>query len=58
MLSRHMARDEMESITEDRWDADIWGAETETSDVKSTPPKLIFYFGQDVRSSSISKPKY
>ncbi|KAI9050133.1 hypothetical protein LZ554_006274 [Drepanopeziza brunnea f. sp. 'monogermtubi'] len=44
----HMAKDEMDFIAEDRWDQDIWGIEHEDPDSKSeTPPKLIFYFGQN-----------
>jgi len=43
----HMAKDEMEQITEDRWDKDIWGAENEDADHKFEVPKLIFYFGQN-----------
>ena len=47
-LFRHMAKDEMDFITEDRWDEDIWGIEHEDPDTKSRSPKLIFYFGQNV----------
>ncbi|KAK2630253.1 hypothetical protein QTJ16_001073 [Diplocarpon rosae] len=43
----HMAKDEMDIITEDRWDDNIWGAEHEDLDTKSETPKLIFYFGQN-----------
>ncbi|PVH86945.1 hypothetical protein DL98DRAFT_480891 [Cadophora sp. DSE1049] len=43
----HMAKDEMDFITEDKWDEDIWGIEHEDPDTKSRPPKLIFYFGQN-----------
>lgn len=38
-----MAKDEMNEITEDRWDEDIWGAATESA---SPRLKLIFYFGK------------
>lgn len=49
--SRHLARDEMNIITEDRWDSEIWGVEhSEASDFAVSSPKLIFYFGEDVRS--------
>lgn len=51
-VDRHMARDEMEQITEDKWDEDIWGAEHEDIDHKYRVPKLIFYFGENVRSIS------
>ncbi|KAH7360672.1 hypothetical protein BKA65DRAFT_449243 [Rhexocercosporidium sp. MPI-PUGE-AT-0058] len=43
----HMAKDEMDFITEDKWDEDIWGIEHEDLDSKSKAPKLIFYFGQN-----------
>ena len=45
---RHLAQDEMETITEDRWDEDIWGVEHMDSNSKIEAPKLIFYFGADV----------
>jgi Lipid-droplet associated hydrolase len=48
---RHMAKDEMEQITEDKWDEDIWGAEHEDTDHKYRVPKLVFYFGEKVRST-------
>jgi len=51
-----MACDEMNEITEDRWEDDIWGSlETPTSscstageaaDTKPHPPKLFFLFGR------------
>ncbi|KAH8658685.1 hypothetical protein BGZ60DRAFT_472038 [Tricladium varicosporioides] len=43
----HMAKDEMETITEDRWDEDIWGIEHTEADSKVDIPKLIFYFGEN-----------
>lgn len=43
-----MAQDEMETITEDRWDGDIWGIEHDDDDEqKYEIPKLVFYFGQN-----------
>jgi hypothetical protein len=48
-----MAKDEMEQITEDRWDQDIWGVEHEDVDHNYKVPKLVFYFGQKVRLSSV-----
>lgn len=45
---RHLAKFEMEEITEDRWDEDIWGIEHLVSDPDSNTPKLIFYFGENV----------
>lgn len=57
-----MARDEMDEITDDRWDEDIWGSlaaaalasssssssvsPTNTCISESHPPKLFFYFGR------------
>ncbi|CAG8983114.1 hypothetical protein HYALB_00004557 [Hymenoscyphus albidus] len=43
----HLAEDEMRSITEDRWDEDIWGVEHKDSDSEVQAPKLIFYFGEN-----------
>ncbi|MCJ1392527.1 hypothetical protein MMC18_005395 [Xylographa bjoerkii] len=40
----HMARDEMQDITEDRWDEDVWG--TSAGSLCSPKTKLVFYFGQ------------
>ena len=40
---RTMARDEMNEITEDRWDKDIWGVAGPV--IGHHQPKLIFYFG-------------
>ncbi|ATZ54181.1 hypothetical protein BCIN_10g02000 [Botrytis cinerea B05.10] len=42
----HLARDEMNTITEDKWDSEIWGVEHSESSQRS-PPKLIFYFGEN-----------
>ena len=42
---RHMARDEMEEITEDKWDEDFWGPARSGSGIPT--PRLIFYFGKD-----------
>lgn len=44
----HMAKDEMETITEDKWGEEIWGIEKEDTNEKSKAPRLIFYFGQNV----------
>jgi hypothetical protein len=43
-----MAKDELESITEDKWDEDIWGVEHADSENKIDVPKLIFYFAEQV----------
>ncbi|TGO63022.1 hypothetical protein BOTNAR_0106g00180 [Botryotinia narcissicola] len=42
----HLARDEMNIITDDKWDSEIWGVERSESS-QSSPPKLIFYFGEN-----------
>lgn len=47
ILSRAMAQDEMETITEDKWDEEVWGVEHAAPDIAI--PKLILYFGQNVR---------
>ncbi|KZF19146.1 hypothetical protein L228DRAFT_251239 [Xylona heveae TC161] len=41
----HMSRDEMNEITEDRWDADVWGASVPGAE--RDPARLVFYFGQN-----------
>ena len=43
-----MAKDEMDIITEDKWDEDIWGIEHQAVDSKMKVPKLVFYFGENV----------
>jgi hypothetical protein len=43
-----MAKDELESITEDKWDEDIWGIEHADSESESDIPKLVFYFAEQV----------
>ncbi|MCJ1403168.1 hypothetical protein MMC11_006391 [Xylographa trunciseda] len=40
----YLARDEMQEITEDRWDEDLWG--TNTVSPYSSKIKLVFYFGK------------
>ncbi|MCJ1435765.1 hypothetical protein MMC27_005140 [Xylographa pallens] len=39
----HMACDEMQEITEDRWDEDLWGTSVGSPCFPKT--KLVFYFG-------------
>jgi hypothetical protein len=51
-----MAKDEMETITEDRWDKDIWGIENGESDLDI--PKLIFYFGENVSPFQCTRRNY
>lgn len=47
-----MAKDELESITEDKWDEDIWGIEHADSDGSAQISKLIFYFAEHVSVST------
>jgi len=45
-----MAHDEMNTITVDKWDNEIWGVEqqSEESETDTNPPKLFFYFAETV----------
>ncbi|KAH8815574.1 hypothetical protein F5884DRAFT_665752 [Xylogone sp. PMI_703] len=43
----HLLRDELNMITEDKWDDDIWGIEHVDKDEKRSIPKLFFYFGHN-----------
>ena len=47
---RHLARDEMRCITEDKWDQEVWGAATaEGTDHRDTANwNLTLYWGQKV----------
>lgn len=42
----HMATDELQTITHDAWDAEVWGA-AEPSPVGVARPKLFFLFGKE-----------
>ncbi len=53
-----MAEDEMKTITEDKWDAELWGVEHHEPDRKYNIPKLIFYFAQNVSFSNPSPDFY
>lgn len=48
ILYRHLAEDELETITEDKWDKDIWGIEHKDLASQKEIPKLIFYFAEKV----------
>ncbi|KAK4979581.1 hypothetical protein LTR66_010437 [Elasticomyces elasticus] len=41
----HMAKHEMQTITEDRWDAEMWDTALATS-TRAEKTKLFFYFGE------------
>lgn len=43
--SLHMARDEMATITDDKWEDEVWGVESEEKTGEA--PRLVFYFGKD-----------
>jgi hypothetical protein len=45
---RSMAKDELETISEDKWDEDIWGIEHADAESRKEIPKLKFYFGEHV----------
>jgi hypothetical protein len=45
-----LAKDELETITEDRWDEDIWGIEHKDAASRMDIPKLIFYFAEEVNA--------
>jgi hypothetical protein len=45
---RHLAKDELENITEDKWTDEVWGVELMDSESKAQAPKLIFYFAEEV----------
>jgi hypothetical protein len=40
----------LETITEDKWDEDIWGIEHIDVASQTEIPKLIFYFAEEVGS--------
>ena len=42
----HMGRDEMQQVTADRWDAEVWGSAIPSPN-GLLPTKLFFYFGED-----------
>jgi pimeloyl-ACP methyl ester carboxylesterase len=51
----HMARDEMWTITEDRWNEDVWGVEKPQEGMKRRVPKLVFYFGENVSGCTLEQ---
>ena len=55
MSDRYLAKDEMEIITEDNWNEEVWGAATAagTNRQDTANSNLVFYWGQGV--SCISK---
>lgn len=54
----HLAKDEMDTINEDRWNEDIWGVEHKGAASETPPPKLVFYFGENVSLSAPYFAKY
>ena len=49
-ICRHLAKDEMTTITDDRWDEEVWGAATSegTNKRDTANSNLTFYWGQKV----------
>jgi hypothetical protein len=47
---RYLANEEMEFITVDKWDENVWGIEHKTAESKIETPKLVFYFAAQVQS--------
>ncbi|KAM0797839.1 hypothetical protein BDR22DRAFT_823910 [Usnea florida] len=47
-ICRHLAKDEMTTITDDRWDEEVWGAATSpgTNKRDTANSNLTFYWGQ------------
>lgn len=43
-----MASDEMNTITIDKWDDEIWGVEKEAEETTTNLPKLFFYWAEKV----------
>lgn len=43
LVARHMAADEMRTITSDKWSDDVWGA----ASAREPIAKLFFYFGRN-----------
>lgn len=43
LVGRHMAADEMRTITSDKWSDDVWGA----ASAREPLAKLFFYFGRN-----------
>ena len=44
----HMAKDELETITIDKWDEEIWGIEQDDSTSTFKTPRLFFFFAEEV----------
>lgn len=43
-----MAHDEMNTITVDKWEDEVWGVERKAEETKSKSIKLFFYFAETV----------
>lgn len=43
MMCRHMAADEMRTITSDKWTDDVWGVAT----AREPLTEMVFYFGRN-----------
>ena len=51
-LDRHLGKDEMHTITGDKWDEKVWGAATSpgTDRFDTAQRNLFFYWGKKVSS--------
>ena len=49
-ICRYLAKDEMTTITDDKWDNEVWGAATSpgTNNRDTANSNLTFYWGQKV----------
>lgn len=49
-ICRHLAKDEMTTITDDKWDKEVWGAATSpgTNNRDTANSNLTFYWGKKV----------
>ena len=56
---RHLAKDEMTTITDDKWDQKVWGAATSegTNERDTANSNLVFYWGKKVWYSTHVRPE-
>lgn len=56
-VCRHLAKDEMTTITDDKWDEEVWGAATSegTNSRDTANANLTFYWGKKVGPSIYSQ---
>lgn len=58
-LHRHLAKDEMTTITDDKWDEEVWGAAINggTNKRDTANSNLTFYWGKKVFRFTYTQPK-